>query len=52
MSTTNGVSTINMYWFAEVTVFTSVDVSTTVSLARGRKDDTSSGTHVLYKSTG
>lgn len=52
MSTTNGVSTINMYWFADVTVFNSVEVSTTVSLGRGRKDDTSSGTHILYTSTG
>ena len=52
MSTSNGDSTITMYWFADVTVFNSVDVGTTVNLGRGRKDNTSSGTHILYTSTG
>lgn len=50
MTTANGKSTISMDWFADVTVFDSVDVSTSVVLGGARKDGTSTGSHTFYTS--
>ena len=50
MVTANGKSTISIDWFADVTVFDSVDVSTSVVLGGARKDDTSTGSHTFYTS--
>ncbi len=47
----NGDSTIEIDWYADVTVFNSVDIATSVILADGQKQGRSAGEHTLYTST-
>ncbi len=50
MQTIDGDSTINVDWFADVSVFNSVDVSTSVTLGKGRNVNQSQGRHTFYTS--
>lgn len=46
----DGANTISINWYADVTVFNSVDFDTSVVLANGQKSGTSSGRHTFYTS--
>ncbi len=46
----DGVSTIAVNWFADVTVFNSVDFNTSVTLSNGQKSGKSEGNHNFYTS--
>lgn len=48
----NGEKTVSGDWFADVTVFNSVEVSTAVTLEDGDKRGKSSASHTLYTSGG
>lgn len=48
----NGEKTVAIDWFADVTVFNSVDFRTSVVLSNGDKDGQSAGEHTLYTSSG
>lgn len=48
----DGETTIAIDWFADVTVFNSVDFSTAVVLSDGQKSGKSIGQHTLYTSGG
>lgn len=48
----NGDDTISIDWFADVTVFNSVDFTTEVTLADGQKSGKATGTHTFYNSSG
>lgn len=50
MQTIDGDSTINVDWFADVSVFNSVDVSTSVTLGKGRNVNQTQGQHTFYTS--
>lgn len=52
MQKENGDKTISINWFADVTVFNSVDFNTSVILADGQKSGKVSGDHTLYTSGG
>ncbi len=47
----NGNGVLNVDWFADVSVFNSVDFSTSVVLGQGRHDGTANGSHTFYSST-
>ncbi|MFO0954206.1 MAG: hypothetical protein U0835_24225 [Isosphaeraceae bacterium] len=48
----NGESTVSADWFADVTVFNSVDFQTSVTLEDGAKRGKSTGSHTLFTSGG
>lgn len=48
----NGDKTVSADWFADVTVFNSVDLATSVTLEDGDKRGKSTGSHILYTSNG
>lgn len=52
MSKLDGDKTIDVNWFADVTVFNSVDFDTSVTLSDGQKTGKSAGRHTLYTSSG
>lgn len=47
----NGDKTVAINWFADVTVFNSVDFDTSVTLSDGQKSGKATGRHTLYTST-
>lgn len=48
----DGEKTVSINWFADVTVFNSVDFNTSVTLADGQKSGKVAGDHALYTSGG
>lgn len=48
----DGESTVSINWFADVTVFNSVDFNTAVTLADGQKQGVSVGDNTVYTSSG
>ncbi len=50
LSKENGDSTISINWYADVTVFNSVDFDTSVVLSDGQKSGRSTGRHTFYTS--
>ncbi len=52
MTTNLGASKVSIDWFADVTVFNAVDVSTSVTIPKGQKEGSTSGIHTFYTSTG
>jgi hypothetical protein len=46
----NGESKISVNWYADVSVFDSVDFNTSVTLANGQKSGKVAGDHTLYTS--
>ncbi len=44
----NGESTVSVDWFADVTVFNSVDFTSSVVLGKGQKIGKTVGTHTMY----
>lgn len=52
MQKNNGETTVAINWFADITVFNSVDFDTSVSLSDGQKSGKSTGRHTLYTSNG
>ena len=46
----NGESKISVNWYADVSVFDSVDFNTSVILANGQKSGKVAGDHTLYTS--
>jgi hypothetical protein len=52
MTKVDGEKNIAINWFADVTVFNSVDLDTAVSLADGQKTGKATGRHTLYVSGG
>lgn len=52
MTKVDGDKTIDVNWFADVTVFNSVDFDTSVTLSDGQKTGKSAGRHTLYTSSG
>jgi hypothetical protein len=48
----NGESTVAINWFADVTVFNSVDFNTSVILADGQKSGKVAGNNTVYTSSG
>ena len=49
---TNGENQISISWFADVTVFNSVDLNTSVILGNGQKSGVSTGNNTVYTSSG
>ena len=52
MTKVEGEKTVAINWFADVTVFNSVDLDTAVSLEDGQKTGKATGRHTLYVSGG
>lgn len=52
MTKVDGDKTVDINWFADVTVFNSVDFDTSVTLSDGQKSGKSAGRHTLYTSSG
>jgi hypothetical protein len=52
LSKLNGDKTIAINWFADVSVFNSVDFNTTVTLADGQKSGKSAADNTVYTSNG
>ena len=50
LSKENGDSTISINWYADVTVFNSVDFDTLIVLSDGQKSGRSTGRHTFYTS--
>ncbi len=48
----DGDSTVSINWFADVTVFNSVDFNTSVTLSDGQKRGESAGDNTVYTSNG
>jgi hypothetical protein len=48
----DGERTVSVNWFADVTVFNSVEFSTAVTLERGDKSGKAVGDHILFTSNG
>lgn len=52
LQTNNGDNTVAINWFADVTVFNSVDFNTSVILANGDKSGQVAGNNTVYTSNG
>ena len=52
LTRTNGESVVAINWFADISVFNSVDLTTAVKLSKGQKTNESSGSHTYYFSGG
>lgn len=52
MTKVDGEKSIAINWYADVTVFNSVDLDTSVSLTDGQKNGKATGRHTLYVSGG